>query len=397
MPNAEKKRAIDWKRWIQPGSLDTVFLLIVFALLTVGIVMMFSASYVSASYKTGSPYYYFFRQLRFAIGGLAVMFLVSRIRLELFKHWSMVLFFGCMALLFLVLIAPMKIDDKEEFRRWLRIPGLFQFQPSELAKLGLILFCARAFSKRIIIQRHGVKQDYSVRLSLFATLFFCFLVLLERHLSGTMLMLGIGMVMLVLGGVDRKWIIIVCGALLFGLFLFLTLQDKLIDMLPIKEYQKARILAWMDKDVDPTGGRWQTNQSLYAIGSGGLFGLGLGQSKQKFLYMPEPQNDFVFAIVCEELGFVGAVVILAAFAVLIWRGFDIAMRNKDRFSALVVMGVMSHVAMQTILNILVVTDTIPNTGIGLPFFSYGGSSLMLLLAEMGMVLSASRASQIRKQ
>ena len=385
------------KKWIQFGSLDTVFLLIVFALLTVGVVMMFSASYVSASYKMGTPYYYFIRQIAFAGLGLASMFLVSRIRLELFKRWSLYFLVACVVLLVLVLIAPLKISDKEDFRRWLGIPGVFQFQPSEVAKLGLVLFCARALSDRVKTQRKVGEQDYSVRVCLFVTLFLCFLVILERHLSGTILMLGIGAVMLVLGGVKKKWIVFVLGAALFGLFLFLTLKEKLIDMLPIKEYQKARIIAWMDTDDDPTGDRWQTNQSLYAIGSGGLFGLGLGQSKQKFLYMPEPQNDFVFAIVCEELGFIGAVVILAAFAVLIWRGFDIAMRNKDRYSALVVMGVMSHVALQVILNILVVTDTIPNTGIGLPFFSYGGSSLVMLLAEMGLVLSASRASRIRKR
>lgn len=385
------------KKWIQLGSLDTVFLLIVFALLTVGIVMMFSASYVSAKYKMDSPYYYFIRQVAFAGLGLAAMFVVSRIRLELFKRWSLYILGVCVVLLILVLIRPMTISDKEDFRRWLGIPGVISFQPSEVAKLGLVLFCARALSDRVKTQRKVGEQDYSIRICLAVTLLLCLLVILERHLSGTILMLGIGAVMLVLGGVKKQWIIFVLGAAVCGILLFLMLKEKLIDILPIKEYQKARILAWMDKDSDPTGDRWQTNQSLYAIGSGGLFGLGLGQSKQKFLYMPEPQNDFVFAIVCEELGFVGAVVILAAFAVLIWRGFDIAMRNKDRYSALVVMGVMSHVALQVILNILVVTDTIPNTGIGLPFFSYGGSSLVMLLAEMGLVLSASRASRIRKR
>ena len=385
------------KKWIQPGSLDTVFLLIVFALLTVGIVMMFSASYVSASYKKDNPYYYFIRQILFAVLGLAVMFVVSRIRLELFKCWSLYILGICIALLILVLVMPRTVSDKEDFRRWLEIPHVVSFQPSEVAKLGLVLFCARALSDRVKSQRRVGEKDYSIRICLVVTMLLCVLVILERHLSGTILMLGIGAVMLVLGGVKKKWIVFVLGAALFGLFLFLALKDKLIDILPIKDYQKDRIYAWLDKDADPTGERWQTNQSLYAIGSGGLFGLGLGQSKQKFLYMPEPQNDFVFAIVCEELGFVGAVIILLTFAVLIWRGFDIAMRNKDRYSALVVMGVMSHVALQVILNILVVTDTIPNTGIGLPFFSYGGSSLVMLLAEMGLVLSASRASQIRKR
>jgi cell division protein FtsW len=385
------------KKWIQPGSLDTVFMLIVFGLLTVGIVMMFSASYVSASYLTNNPYFYFKKQVMYAALGLFVMFVVSRVRLELFKRWSFWLLGACVLLLLLVLVMPMKIDDKEGFRRWLGIPGVFSFQPSEVAKLGLILICARALSSRVKAQRKLGEKDYSIPVCLVMTAGMSGLVLLEHHLSGTLLMLGIGAVMLVLGGVDKKWIALVLGAAFFGLLLFMIFKEKLIEPLPIKEYQKARIIAWINKEADPTGDRWQTNQSLYAIGSGGLFGLGLGQSKQKFLYMPEPQNDFVFAIVCEELGFVGAVLILAAFAVLIWRGFDIAMRNKDRYSALVVMGIMSHVALQVVLNILVVTDTIPNTGIGLPFFSYGGSSLFMLLAEMGLVLSASRASTIRKR
>ena len=389
------------KKWIQTGSFDTVFLLIVCVLLTVGIVMMFSASYVSSSYdrKTGyNPYYYFTRQITFAAMGIAAMFIVSRIRLALLKKWAPLILIGCVALLVLVLIAPLKISDKEDFRRWLGIPGVFQFQPSEVAKLGLIIFCARTLSMKARQQNAlGQNGDPAIRTCLLITLFFCFLVILERHLSGTILMLGIGAVMLALGGVKKKWITLTSGAAVFGILIFLAFHDKIIEILPIKEYQKTRIVAWLDKDYDPTGDRWQTNQSLYAIGSGGLFGLGLGKSKQKFLYMPEPQNDFVFAIVCEELGFVGAVLILVLFAVLIWRGFDIAMRSKDRFSALTVMGIMSHIGLQVILNVLVVTDTIPNTGIGLPFFSYGGSSLFMLLAEVGIVLSASRASQVRKR
>ena len=388
------------KKWIQTGSFDTVFVLLVFVLLTIGIVMMFSASYVSASYdrKTGyNPYYYFTRQILFAGLGIVAMFILSHIRLELFKRWAFWIFLFCAFLLVLVLIAPLKISEKEDFRRWLGIPGVFQFQPSEVAKLGLVIFCARTLSERVKQKQRLGDPDYTIPICLGATAVFCLLVILERHLSGTMLMLGIGLVMVVLGGVKRKWIVLTLGAAILGILIFLAFHDTIIDMLPIKEYQKARIVAWLDKDYDPTGDRWQTNQSLYAIGSGGLFGLGLGKSKQKFLYMPEPQNDFVFAIVCEELGFIGAVIILVLFAVLIWRGFEIAMRNKDRFSALVVMGIMSHIGLQVILNILVVTDTIPNTGIGLPFFSYGGSSLFMLLSEIGLVLSASRASKIQKQ
>ncbi len=387
------------KKWIEPGAFDTGFLLIVIALLTIGVVMMFSASYVFASYSAqtgGNPYYYFQRQAFFAAVGVVMMLIASRVSVTLIKKWANVFMAFCLVLLVLVLVFPAHIEGKEEFRRWLGVPGIPQFQPSEFAKFGLIVFCARALSQKKK-RRDPREKDNSIPICFVMTAIVCALVFAENHLSCTILMLGIGAVMLVLGGVKDKWIVLVLAAGIGGLVFFLMFHETLIEKLPIGAYAQARLTAWLDKDSYADTIRWQTNQSLYAIGSGGLFGLGLGKSKQKHLYMPEPQNDFIFSIVCEELGFIGAILIMLLFALLIWRGFVIAMKNKDRFSALLVMGILSQVGLQTILNILVVTDTIPNTGISLPFFSYGGSSLMVLLAEMGVVLSVSRASNVRKK
>ena len=213
---------------------------------------------------------------------------------------------------------------------------------------------------------------------------------LENHLSGTILMFSIGVAMMFFGEVKMRWFVIGAVAVIAVVVFFVIFPDKL------PSYAAKRITAWLDKDFDPFGARWQTNQSLYAIGSGGFLGAGLGNSKQKHLYVSEPQNDFIFSIVCEELGFIGATAIIILFGLLVWRGFVIAMKARDRFGALLAMGLVFQVGLQVALNIAVVTDTVPNTGISLPFFSYGGTSLMILLMEMGIVLSVSRYSRVRK-
>lgn len=216
------------------------------------------------------------------------------------------------------------------------------------------------------------------------------LVYMENHLSGTLLILLIGIVMMYLGEIKEHWfiLIVVIGVLAVIFFVF---NPEIL-----KKYAGERIVAWLDKDYEPRGARWQTNNSLYAIGSGGIFGTGLGNSKQKHMYVSEPQNDFIFSIVCEEMGFIRSVGIILLFVLLVWRGIVIGLKAKDRFGALLAMGIVFQVGIQMVLNIGVVTDTLPNTGISLPFFSSGGTSLVMLLVEMGMVLSVSRYSRLEK-
>jgi cell division protein FtsW len=215
------------------------------------------------------------------------------------------------------------------------------------------------------------------------------LMLKEPHVSGTMLILIIGFSLMLIGGTPIKWFVGAFGVACTAIAV-IVIQGSLIP------YAAARLKYWINPNLDPTGNGWQTLQSLYGIGSGGLMGLGLGNSRQKYLYISEPQNDFVFAIVCEELGFVGATLVIILFALLVWRGFVIAMRSPDKFGAMIAVGLTTQVGIQVLLNIAVVTNTIPNTGISLPFFSYGGTSLVMLLFEMGIVLSVSRFSSLER-
>ncbi len=381
-----------WTDYIAGGSFDMTFLILVMVLLTVGLVLMFSASYVSASYYSDSAYFYIKNQAKYAVLGVGLMLVISRVKYTVFKKFSYLILGIAFLLLIIVLIFPYQVPGKEEFKRWLLIPGVTTFQPSEIAKFALVLFCACDMEKR----QKQIDRDWKMMLPYMGVIgAMCVLVYKENHLSGTLLILGIGVVMTYLGGVRKGWFVLMVAFGIAGLLILLMFPEKIIELL--EKYAGQRISAWIDKEKYADSARWQTNQSLYAIGSGGLFGLGLGNSKQKHLYMPEPQNDFVFSIVCEELGFIGAVTIILLFAALVWRGFVIAMRAKDRFSALLVMGIITQIGIQTILNIFVVTDTIPNTGISLPFFSYGGTALVMLLAEMGIILSVSRYSHITKK
>ena len=377
---------------VSGGSFDTVFLVLVMTLLTIGLVMMFSASYVNASYLNGSAFFYIKKQAKFAVVGIILMLAVSRVKYTVYKRVSYAALGISFVLLVLVLLFPAEIEGKEAFKRWLDLPLLLSFQPSEIGKLALILFFARDMEKN----QKKIDTDWKMMIPYLIVIgTMCLLVYMENHLSGTLLVLGLGVVMTYLGGVKKGWFIAMLAVMALFAFIYILEPDKVIKLL--ENYAGDRITAWREKDKFETTLRWQTNQSLYAIGSGGLFGLGLGNSKQKHLYMPEPQNDFVFSIVCEELGFIGAVIIILLFAALVWRGFVIAMRAKDRFSALMVMGIIMQIGLQTALNIFVVTDTVPNTGISLPFFSYGGTALVMLLGEMGMVLSVSRYSKVTKK
>ena len=280
-----------------------------------------------------------------------------------------------------LLAAVLFMPEYNGCKRWLVVPGLGTLQPSEIAKFAVVL----VFS-HIISLNHDQMERFSVGVLPFALVLgtVAALMLLEPHLSGTLLILGMGAVLMFVGGTGLKWFVLagVSGAGAIALAVVL-----MPDLVP---YAADRLNSWLDPFADPLGDGHQTIQSLYAIGSGGATGLGLGNSRQKHLFVPEPQNDFIFSIVCEELGFVGACAVVGLFVLLLWRGITLAAHAPDRFGALLVVGFTVQVALQAVLNVAVVTNTIPNTGISLPFFSSGGTSLMMLLGEMGIVLSVSR-------
>ena len=403
MATKSKKNGII-STFFNKGSMDIPFLLVLMTIVTVGLIMLFSASYTYSYYNRGSSTQIFTRQLFWVGVGLLLMYIISRVRYEYFRVVAVIGVVVSMGLLLLVIVLP---EYKPGFKRWIDL-GFTTFQPSEIAKIGLILILALLLerqyktvvgkipSEMVICRR--IEEMTNGRLVIYKSftttilygviiLVFAGLVFLENHVSGTVLMLALGIVMLFLGEVNNKWFIIAgIGIAIVGVLLIAN-----PDIL--KEYAGERIVAWLDKDYEPLGARWQTNNSLYAIGSGGFLGTGLGQSKQKHLYVSEPQNDFIFSIVCEELGFVGAAVIILLFAYLVYRGIKIGLRAKDRFSALLAMGIVFQVGVQVALNIAVVSDFIPNTGISLPFFSAGGTSVVILLCEMGMVLSISRSAR----
>lgn len=372
------------------GSIDVPFLAITIALLTIGLIMLFSASYPYAYSRRSdhNSYYFINRQLIFAALGVVAMLVMSKINYKWLKVATIPLYAITIILLILVLFlhSDVSADSGEDFKRWIQI-GPIQFQPSDVAKFSLIL--ALAF----YISRYYEKMKtfkYGIVFPLLIIGVICGLIVLEKHLSCLVLVFFIGAALMFAGGTD--WKVFIFGlAIMAVAVVFIVNNPKFLD-----EYAGDRITAWLDKDFSPGDKRWQTNNSLYAIGSGGLTGVGLGNSMQKYLYVSEPQNDFIFSIVCEELGFVGAAFILFLFGALVCRGIKIAKNTGDRFGSLLVIGIVSQVGIQVVLNILVVTDTIPNTGIALPFFSYGGTAMMMLLFEMGVVLSVSRKSSQMK-
>lgn len=364
------------------GPIDVPFLLLVLLLTGIGLIMMFSASFPSAYHEKGNPAYYFVRQAIFAALGVVAMFIVGRINYERFRGVSKLALFLSIALLVLVLVPGVGIT-RNHATRWLGIPGTaMQFQPSELVKLGVILYFADSISKKKGKMR-TIKEGivpYAVILGIIAAL-----MLKEPHLSGTVLILGIGACMMFVGGIQSYWVGV--GAAAAGLGVFAYLKGWI-------NYNSTRITVWLDPlsktELNMRGAGYQTRQSLLAIGSGGLLGMGLGKSRQKFMFLPEEHNDFIFSIVCEELGLIGATLIMLLFAMLIIRGYWIALHARDRFGSLLAVGVTTQIALQVFLNIAVVSNLIPNTGISLPFFSYGGTALAVQLAEMGIVLSVSR-------
>ncbi len=360
------------------AGMDVSFLVLVMLLLTIGVTMVLSASFARAYFDPGNvtggnPTYYFVRQLIFAALGVAAMIFCSRLPMGFYKRFSVPLLIAAIVLLLLV---PLIGVEANGARRWIGI-GSLTLQPSEIAKIGIIL----AFAV-IICNNRGRMKSFRYGIAPFAAILLVIvgLLILEPHFSASIIIIAIGGVMMFLGGARLIWFIAAGIAAGGGIAVLLTLFP----------YASTRITIWRDPFSSTSDEGYQIVQSLYSIGSGGLTGLGLGQSRQKYLYLPEEHNDFIFSVVCEELGFIGAVLILVLFALLIIRGYWIAMHAADRYSFLVSAGITTLLAIQVILNVAVVTNLVPCTGISLPFFSYGGTALLIQMAEMGIVLSVSR-------
>ena len=364
------------------GSIDLPFAALTLLLLTIGVVMVLSASYARAYYSAATGHnaaYYFMRQLGFALAGVGAMYALSLFPMQFYRRMSFLVLAAAAGLLALVPVIGVSQGDA---KRWISL-GFTTFQPSEIAKIGIILYFAALICKfkgRMRTVRYGILPFAGVLLIIVA------LLVMEPHFSAAIIIIAIGAVMLFLGGVRLYWFV---GALIAAL----AALGVIMTFFP---YASSRITTWLDPFANTSGSGYQIVQSLYAIGSGGLFGLGLGQGRQKYLYLPEEHNDFIFPVVCEELGFVGAIAILILFALLVIRGYWLAMHMRDRYSFLVTAGITTLLAIQVILNVAVVTNLVPCTGISLPFFSYGGTALLIQLAEMGIVLSASRDIPVRQ-
>lgn len=366
----------------ESGKLDITFLSLVLILLTTGLIMLFSASYVNALTNYGSSYHFIVRQAAFAVAGVALMLILSKLDYHFYKKVAWLGYAFSVAILAFLLAVPPMLPGKD-VKRWFVI-GPINFQPSEIAKFAVILLFAFLISKNH--KNMGNIKFIAILVVLLGII--CGLVVFEPHLSATLLIFIIGVVLMIVGGLKKRYIFLGLGIGVGG--------GIAAILSGVVSYGSDRIKYWLDPWADASNKGYQTIQSLLAIGSGGIVGRGLGKSHQKHLYVPEPQNDFIFSIVCEELGLIGAAVIILLFCALVWRGFTIALKAPDKFGSLLAVGLTFQVGLQALLNILVVTNTVPNTGISLPFFSYGGTSLVLLLAEMGIVLNISRQSSIKK-
>ncbi|MGN1481441.1 putative lipid II flippase FtsW [Porcipelethomonas sp.] len=370
------------------GVMDLTFFLIVMTLLVIGIIMMFSASYAKALNESGgeSGTSYASKQIMMAAIGIFFMFFFSFFDYRHFANPKIAItsYVVCVILLVAVLLVGVTEGGAT---RWLVI-GPINFQPSELMKFSIIIL----FSY-LIVQNYNKMQKFSVGILPFGILLGIVVILLMKqpHLSCTLLICCVGVCLMFVGGVRWKHIFILCGVGIAAIGLLVYIKSQGEEGFT---YFQTRFQSWLDPFSDEKNKTFQTCQSLIAIGSGGLFGLGLGGSRQKFMYLPESQNDFVFSIVCEELGFIGAVAIILLFALLIIRGFYIASKAKDKFGMLITVGITVQIGIQAFLNIAVVSNLIPNTGISLPFFSYGGTALVMQLAEMGIILNVSRQSSI---
>ena len=380
-----------WQRWFHLATgFDMQFFILLMIILIIGLATLYSASHVYALNYEGDSFFYIRKQAGFAIAGLVAMLGISMVDYHLLHRWAWILWLVSMGLLGAALFMP----SETGIHRWVQI-GPVSFQPSEIAKFALVLLFAHLISLNYKRMKKFTVGFLPLLLILGIT---CGLVVIEPHLSGTLLIAILGFSMMYIGGV-RLWQVLLVIGLGFAL---------VVLMVVVMGYEQDRIAVWLhpmesfNNQIafsDGVSGRdhaWQTVQSLYAIGSGGLLGQGPGNSRQKHLFLPEPQNDFVFSVFCEEMGLIGAVLVLVLFALLMWRGFKIAMKAPDKFGCMLALGLTLQIGIQVAINVAVVSNLLPNTGISLPFFSYGGTSILMLMAQMGVVLSVSRQSRMEK-
>lgn len=413
------KRDITREQQWAHGPIDMPFLMLVLLLLGVGLIMLFSASSYAAGVSERynyDPAYFFKRQLFFAVIGVIVMYIISRVDYQHMRWMGMLALAIAIVLLVLVKILPYPLAVTiNNAKRWLNL-GFTTFQPSEIAKLGVVIYFAAGLSRRPLAQLRmeqrakvfpqrrrgqtgfayfrevigwmsaktgfGELIPYGVVLVLIAGL-----LMLEPHMSATLLIFAAAAAILFAAGVHWGWFLLGGGAIAAAFFFYVFVIG----------YNSSRIAVWLDPWSDPLGYGYQIIQSIYAVASGGVSGLGFGLSRQKYLYLPEEQNDYIFAVVCEELGMIGAVLIIFLFAMLVLRGYWLALHSRDRFGSLLIVGITTLLAVQVFMNIAVVTNLIPSTGIALPFFSYGGTALVIQLAEMGLILAVSRQIPAPKQ
>lgn len=354
-------------------EVNYTFYVMIIALLAFGLIMVFSASSPRGHYRYSDAFYFLKKQAAFAVVGFLIMSFISKLHYKVWYKLAWIV--GGITLVLLAAVAVMGTTGGGA-QRWLAI-GPITMQPSEVAKFATVVIMAR------LLTDYGNNMSSFIKgfcLMMVVPVVMCGIVLFEKHLSGAVIILLVGLILVFVSGAKIQHLLICLGAIVpLGAVAVI-----------IEPYRVKRILSFLDPFADIKGDGYQVVQSLYAIGSGGLFGVGLGQSREKYMYLPEAHTDFIFSVICEELGFFGALLVIVMFAILIVTGFKIAIKSPDKFSSLLVTGLVSLVAMQVIFNIAVVSSTMPCTGITLPFFSYGGSSLIINLAEMGVILNVSR-------
>jgi cell division protein FtsW len=388
---AKKNKTKKFKFFLS-GKFDYSILIITLLLLSLGLIILLSASAPTSYSESGNSYKYVIKQSAFAGIGLVAMFIISKIDYRIYKKFKWFIYVITIVLLVLVGFIG---SDAGGAKRWINIFG-FSFQPSEFAKVAFIIFYAALLT--------DLKEKNKLR-KLVPGLIYPLIFLIpvayavfykQNHFSATLIITSITLIQMFVAGSaivsEFKWLIPMgitgVGAVAYIINLVLN-----TDSSSSENFRFSRIRTWLNIDEDPTGSAWQIRQSLYAIGSGGLFGVGLGESKQKYLYLPEPHNDFIFAVLAEELGFVGSMIVIVLFALFIWRGIVIAIKSQDTFGTLIAIGVTAMIGLQALINIAVVTNTIPVTGMPLPFFSYGGSAMIADLMGVGLLLSVSRNSK----